>query len=64
MSYAFKDDGTVFIGKSGRGRIQFDGNNGIIKSSSYDTAADSGMKIDIDDGIIDIRGAVVDKNKK
>jgi hypothetical protein len=57
MSYAFKDDGTAFIGKSGMGRIEFDGNSGIIKSSSYDVSAASGMKIDVDNGEIDIRGA-------
>jgi len=27
MSYAFKDDGTGFIGKDGSGRIFFDGEN-------------------------------------
>ena len=26
QTYAFKEDGTAFIGKSGRGRIYFDGN--------------------------------------
>ena len=37
MSYAFKDDGTAFIGKSGIGRILFDGgqNKGIIESANY-----------------------------
>lgn len=32
MAYAFKQDGTAFIGKSGLGRINFDGNMGIIAS--------------------------------
>ena len=32
--YGFKTDGTGFIGKSGRGRIEFDGNIGLI--SNYD----------------------------
>jgi len=27
MSYALKQDGTMFVGKSGNGRIYFDGNN-------------------------------------
>jgi len=27
MSYAFKDDGTGFIGKDGKGRIMFNGNS-------------------------------------
>jgi len=35
MSYAFKEDGTAFIGPAGKGRIQFDGNKGIIASSGY-----------------------------
>jgi len=30
QSFAFKDDGTAFIGKDGVGRIEFDGNEGII----------------------------------
>jgi hypothetical protein len=32
MSYALKEDGTAFIGKSGSGRILFDGNKGTIAS--------------------------------
>jgi hypothetical protein len=35
MSFAFKDDGTAFIGKSKTGRIEFDGNYGTIQSASY-----------------------------
>jgi hypothetical protein len=34
--FGFKEDGTAFIGKSGGGRILFDGNESIIKSASYD----------------------------
>ena len=30
MSYAFKEDGTGFIGKSGKGRINFNGDTGSI----------------------------------
>jgi hypothetical protein len=30
MSYAFKENGTAFIGKSGRGRILLDGNKSTI----------------------------------
>lgn len=44
--YAFKEDGTGFIGKNGQGRIEFDGNSSIIKSSNYDIG--SGMAIDLD----------------
>lgn len=60
QSFGFNVDGTGFIGKSGRGRILFDGNEGIIQSASY-TANDShpyGMKIDFDDGFIDMRGGI------
>lgn len=35
MSYAWKDDGTGFIGKDGLGRIHFDGNRATIYSSEY-----------------------------
>jgi hypothetical protein len=35
MSYAFKEDGTAFIGKSGKGRIIFNGNESTITSENY-----------------------------
>ena len=47
MAYAFKDDGTAFIGKYGRGRIEFDGNSGTIGDAT------GNMTIDLDDGQID-----------
>ena len=56
QSFGFKVDGTAFIGRSGYGRINFDGNKGTIKSSAYDTAH-YGMCIDLDDGVIEIQGA-------
>lgn len=50
MSYAFKDDGTGFIGKDAVGRIEFDGNEATITSSNYteptSSSSGSGMKID------------------
>lgn len=49
MAYAFKDDGTAFIGKSGKGRIIFDGNESTITSENYNSNG-SGIKIDLDDG--------------
>ena len=59
QSFGFNVDGTGFIGKSGRGRIQFDGNEGTIESASYTTGTNPfGMKIDFDDGWIDMRGGV------
>lgn len=61
QSFNFNVDGTAFIGKSGRGRIKFNGNSGTITSASYEQTKESaGMKIDLDDGIIDMRGARFD----
>ena len=61
QSFNFSVDGTAFIGKSGRGRIKFNGNSGTITSASYEQTKESaGMKIDLDDGIIDMRGARFD----
>ena len=50
QSFAFKEDGTAFIGKSGKGRIEFDGNKSTIKSSGY--SFDQGIEIDLDDNYI------------
>ena len=49
MTYAFKDDGTAFIGKDGTGRIEFNGNKATIKSSQWDINATNpvGMFIDL-----------------
>ncbi len=47
QSYGFRDNGTAFLGKSGKGRIYFNGNSGIIES-----AGDTGMKIDLSNGLI------------
>ena len=55
QSFRFGVDGTAFIGKSGRGRLLFDGNNSTIKSASYLNNG-KGMMIDFDDGVIDIVG--------
>ena len=55
MSYAFKDDGTGFIGKDGRGRIIFDGNQSTIVSNNWYGKQPSGMFLDIDDGIIQLQ---------
>lgn len=43
--YAFKEDGTAFIG-SGNGRINFDGTNATMYNSNYDS--NQGMLIDLD----------------
>lgn len=60
QSFGLMVDGTAFIGKSGRGQIRMDGNNGSIQSMSYfiggEDSSSRGMKIDLDDGYIDMRG--------
>lgn len=63
MSYSFTEDGTGFIGKSGKGRILFDGNESTIQSEAYQIDK-GGMKIDLDDGIIDIRGNKINTNSE
>lgn len=51
MTYAFKEDGTAFIG-SGGGRIEFNADGaGIIKSGNYEKDTD-GMLIDLQNGIL------------
>ena len=65
QAYAFKDDGTAFIGGSGAGRIEFDGNHGFIKSANWQGGVDSdgnivrsseqGMAIALSSGQIDAR---------
>ena len=47
QSFAFNVDGTGFIGKAGRGRINFNGNSGIIESGAY-VKNSAGMQIDLD----------------
>jgi hypothetical protein len=34
MSYAFKEDGTAFLGKDGKGRIYINGNDATIYSAT------------------------------
>ena len=50
QSFAFKEDGTAFIGESGFGRINFDGTKGEIKSSGYDTG--TGLLINLKNNYI------------
>lgn len=79
QSFHFGVDGTAFLGKSGRGRICFDGNSGVIKSASYEHKAPiydeedpekiigykdestACMKIDLDNGQIDMKGTVINE---
>lgn len=56
-SFGFTENGTGFIGRSGRGRILLDGNNSQITSASWkDTISSNGWGngtlIDLDDGFI------------
>lgn len=55
QSFNFNVDGTAFIGKSGKGRILFDGNEGSITSQNY-KKNDEGMNLDLNTGIITIKG--------
>ena len=50
-TYAFKEDGTAFIGGSGAGRIEFDGDSGLIQSGNYKNTG-QGMSIDLSKGKI------------
>lgn len=79
QSFHFGVDGTAFLGKSGRGRICFDGNSGVIKSASYEhkepiydeedpekiigykDESTACMKIDLDNGQIDMKGTVINE---
>lgn len=54
LSYGFRDDGTGFIGKAGQGQILLDGNKSYIRNAGY-LSDGTGMQIDLDQGIIDIK---------
>ena len=60
-SFGFKVDGTAFLGKSGKGQILFDGNKGIITTPNFNLKNQqnqdigSGMHIDLDNGILQIK---------
>lgn len=54
QSYGFKEDGTAFIGKSGGGRLEFDGDKSTITSNAY-AAGLGGMRLDFDDGSMRLR---------
>ena len=67
QAFGFKADGTAFIGKSGTGRLEFDGNNGFIRSANYNATKGSidteselstreGTEIDLQNGSIDMWG--------
>jgi len=62
-SFEFDINGTATLGKSGRGQIRFDGNEGTIKSASY-SEGNIGMLLDLDNGIIDLRGSKPEKDEE
>lgn len=49
-SFGFRDNGTAFIGKPGSGRIEFDGEKGVITSNRF-TNEQGGLYLDLDDGL-------------
>lgn len=56
-SFGFKDNGTAFIGKPGKGRLQFDGDKSIIQSN-WMAEDKGGMLLDFDDGKIELQSPV------
>ncbi len=56
ISYALKEDGTATFGKAGHGQILIDGNSSTIQSAQY-ISNNTGMMLDLDDGVIDIKGS-------
>lgn len=58
-TFGFNVDGTAFLGVSGRGRINFNGDSGTITSGNY-SRYNQGMKIDLNSGISnDYEGASI-----
>ncbi len=65
QSFHFGVDGTAFIGKSGHGRIRFDGDHGSIYSDQFDSnESPAGLKIDLDDAWIELRGQKNENGKQ
>lgn len=54
QSFALVEDGTMFLGKAGRGRLILDGNNSYIESDGFKNNL-GGAKLDFDDGILELR---------
>lgn len=61
MSYALKEDGTATFGKAGKGQIKIDGNNSTIYSGNYYTDSKTGMILNLDDGVLNVK--VSDQNR-
>lgn len=54
ISYSLKENGIATFGKAGKGQIIINGNDSSIMSASYKDLG-TGMKLDMDDGIIHIQ---------
>lgn len=52
QSFGFKEDGTAFIGRSGKGRIIFDGTQSTITSELFNSSTNQGLKLDFDNSQI------------
>ena len=55
QTYGFRDNGTAFIGKSGNGRIEFDGSSGRIYSAAYYDQGTGGTLLDLVNGRLYMR---------
>lgn len=62
VSFAFKEDGTGFIGKSGLGRINFNGDSSRITSNRFEKEL-GGLMLDFDDGLIEMRNPLLSEKK-
>lgn len=59
-SFKLTEDGKATFGKAGRGQILIDGNSSTIQSAQY-ISNKTGMMMDLDDGMIDVRGSAGDR---
>ena len=55
ISYSLTEDGRATLGANGNGQIIIDGSESLIKTKGYDTVGSSGMLIDLNTGLLDIR---------
>lgn len=68
QTFEFNTNGTATLGAAGAGQIVFDGNNGYIQSREYTKKdpdavyADSGMRIDLNQGTINSKSFNLDKD--
>ena len=71
QSFGLNVDGTAFFGKSGRGRIEIDGNDSVIRSSDWTKSGNwwvlpdgkSGTLLDLDDAILMMKDVHNDSGK-